>query len=93
MDKKIHLPTYVYKSKYRKDVLSALVNKPNLTQTDIIKTTSPKYISHMSRTMKELEEKKLIECKNPKDNNYKIYFPTHLGIKVAEEVKEYGNLK
>lgn len=91
MDKKVPLSIYVFKSKYRTEVLKTLVNNPFQTPSEILKKTPPKYISHMSRTMRELEEKELISCENPKDNNYKVYFPTELGIKVEEEIKKYNN--
>lgn len=47
----------------------------------------------MSRTMKGIQEKKLISCQNPKDYSYKIYLPTKLGIKIAEKVSIYGKSK
>ena len=90
MDKNVHLPVFIIKSSYRKDVLLNLVKHPNQTQSQIKEHTSPKYRSHMSRTMKELLDKELISCYNPKDHAYKIYFPTELGVKIAEEVHSYG---
>jgi predicted transcriptional regulator len=93
MDKKIHLPAFVIKSEYRKDVLLKLIEHPNQTQTQLKELTSPKYRSHMSRTMKELSEHNLITCHNPEDHSYKIYFPTTIGIQVGEEIESYKKTK
>lgn len=88
--KETSLPIFVIRSSYRKDVLFKLVEKPYQTQSQLLTKTSPSYKSHMSRTIKQLLDKKLIECENPKDPNYKLYSPTKKGLKVKEEIEKYG---
>jgi len=85
-----HLPTYVLRSKYRKDVFFEIIKKPYLTQTDLLKITPPNYRSHMARTIKELERYGLIECENPNEKRYKMYFATKKGLVIKEEIKKYG---
>lgn len=86
---KEHLPSFVLRSKYRKDVLFKLFEKPYQTQTQLLKDTSPKYRSHISRTMKELTEKNLVVCENPGAKLYKIYKPTKKAHVVKEEIEKY----
>ena len=91
MDKKDEksLPFFVLRSKYRKGVLFKIIEKPYQTQAKLLKETSPKYRSHLSRTIKELLEQDLIECENPNERMYKIYSPTDKALKVKEEIEKY----
>jgi len=41
------------------------------------------YKSHVSRTLKELTQMKLITCSNPKDRSYKFYKITPTGKELA----------
>ena len=49
------------------------------------------YKSHVSRSVSELTNKKLIVCLNPKDREFKFYKITELGKKVITEVKRITN--
>lgn len=88
--KEKHLPTFVLRSKYRKDVFFKLIEKPYQTQSELLKQTSPIYRPHMSRTMKELETEGLIECENPNETMHKLYKLTKKGFIVKEEIEKYG---
>lgn len=85
-----HLPSYILRSKYRKDVLFMIIEHPFQTQTDLLKQTSPKYRSHISRTIRELIGAGLIVCENPKEKTYKMYKPTEKAMTVKEEIEKYG---
>lgn len=87
--KEKHLTTFVLRSKYRKDVFFKLIEKPYQTQTQLLKQTSPIYRTHMSRTIKELQDEKLIECENPEEKTHKLYKLTKKGEQVKEEIEKY----
>jgi len=59
------------KSKYAPKQLSIFLNKP---------------ISHVSKTLKELRTKGLIECLTPSRKKARLYSITKLGSQVLEEV-------
>lgn len=46
------------------------------------------YRSHVSRGLKELTDKGLVRCKNPKDLKFKFYELTPEGKKMLKDVKE-----
>lgn len=52
-------------------VLNCLKNGKKISR-EIEKETGM-YKPHVSRTLKELKDKGLIKCLNPKDRNYKFY--------------------
>lgn len=78
------LISFVARSRKRRGILIMLCQKP-MSQAEIRKSMSM-YKSHVSRSLKELSEKKLIVCQNPKDRAFKFYKLTHLGAKAIKEV-------
>jgi len=80
MSNKEELLSFIRSSKRRKEVLK-LLSKKSLTATDIEEITGM-YKSHVSRTIKELSDKKLVYCKNPKDRVFRYYQATPLGKKI-----------
>lgn len=82
----------VLRAKNRIRALAALETTPKIA-AQIMKETGM-YKSHTSRTLKELEQKHLIKCKNPKDRAYKFYTLTKSGktiLKKAMEIKKNIN--
>jgi len=68
---KWELKGFIEASKYRKLVLKAL-NEKEKTPTELAKELNLK-LSHISRTLKELQEKKLVECLNPNARKSRYY--------------------
>lgn len=79
----VKLISYILRAKNRRNVLT-LLTKETLTPAQIMKRTKM-YESHVSRTLKELQQKKLIVCKNPEDRRYKFYKTTEIGRKIEKE--------
>lgn len=86
--KSSYLPAYVLRSNYRREVFFELSDNPASTQSYLLKKTSPKYRSHLSRSIKELLEYGLIECINPEDKTYKMYNLSKKGLEVKEEISK-----
>ena len=78
--------SFIIRSKNRFKVLSFMKDE-KVTPRQIMKSTNM-YESHVSRTLKELKQKKLIVCLNPEDRKYKFYKITRYGIKILEECKK-----
>lgn len=78
--------SFVLASSYRTDILKAL-SKSLGTPSTISKEIN-KSISHVSRTLRELSERNLVECVTPERRKGKIYKITDEGLKVAAKVLE-----
>ncbi len=76
---------YVNASTYRKKVLQSLA-KNTMTPREIERTINIK-ISHISRALTELKEKKLAECINPSIRKYKMYQLTKQGKDLVKRIK------
>jgi len=76
---------FVALSKRRREILSRL-QKQTISQHELRKLTNM-YKSHISRTLKELSERKLVLCVNPKDKAFKFYRITPLGKRTMKEVE------
>ena len=83
------LISFVARSKRRTEILLALKER-GMTQPEIRKRSNM-YKSHVSRSVSELTNKKLIVCLNQKDREFKFYKITELGKKVITEVKRITN--
>jgi len=79
------LISLVASSKRRFELLKIL-NKESKSQPELRRLTGM-YKAHTSRTLKELLEKRLIICRNPKDRVFKFYKITALGQKVFVEAE------
>jgi len=77
---------FIKASKYRMKILFALKNNKKTTKelTDM----TGFYISHVSKTLKELLNKKLITCLTPNLKKGKIYSITDLGTDVLDEIEK-----
>lgn len=71
-------------SKYRQNVLKALGEGPS-TPSDIANETGY-HLSHVSNTLSELVEKKLIECLTPDRRKGKLYDKTGEGKDLMENI-------
>lgn len=74
---------FVASSEYRKNVLRSLItpNVPLKLSKDL------KYNkSHVSRALKELSDKKMIECKNPDARKGRIYVILEYGKAILKEI-------
>ena len=78
--------SFIARSKRRLEILKLLAEKEK-SQLEIMKITQM-YKSHISRTIKELLEKKLIICKNLEDRVFKFYKITASGRKILKDIKE-----
>lgn len=81
------LLSFVRRSKRRKQILG-LLSKERLTAADITKRTGM-YKSHVARTIKELDKKKLLVCENPRDEVYKYYKLSRLGKEIILELSKF----
>jgi len=79
------LIAFILRAKNRKQILF-LLEKQDMYPGNIAKATKM-YKSHVTRALKELESKKLIQCKNPNDRSYKFYGITELGKKLLREIR------
>lgn len=78
------LVSFVSRSEHRKKILSIL-QKP-ITPSDIANKTGF-YLTHVSRALRELQEKKLVECLTPKERVGKYYKITRLGREILKEIE------
>lgn len=77
---------YVNCSEYRKKTLEYLDNK-STTPTNIAKGINI-LPNHISKVLKELSLKGLIQCLNPEARKGRIYEITEVGRKVNKDVKK-----
>ena len=80
------LISFVLRAKNRLQILSALEKESKYSGS--LAKEIKLYKSHVSRAIKELENKGLIVCKNPLDRSYRFYSLTPKGKKILEEVKK-----
>jgi len=78
------LLSFILRGKNRITILET-ISKDEVISAQIEEKTKM-YKSHVSRTLKELRKKKLIECVNPKDRYFKFYKITYTGKKVLETI-------
>lgn len=72
--------------KTRKLCLELLINGPK--KPIVIVKKSNIHMSHISRALRELEEKGLIECLTPNLTKNRIYGITQMGKEVFNKIKE-----
>ena len=76
---------FVIKGRIRKDILTN-IEKPKTAK--MLSKELSKHIQSVSRSLIELEKKKLIKCMNPNDDGFRFYETTQKGKKVLKEIKE-----
>ena len=77
--------SYVLRGTARKRFLKAL--KKGQKTTVQIREATGIHKSHLRRTIKELEAKRLVRCLTPKEPYHKFYTLTPLGRKVVRKVR------
>lgn len=78
--------TSFVKGHTRKKTLESLASSPK-TPTNIAKATEL-HLSHVSRALRELEERGLVECMTPEATKNRIYRITNKGEEVLERLRE-----
>jgi len=76
--------SFVLRAKNRIKLLNVLQDGQKVSAQ--IEKQTGMYKSHISRTLRELTEKKLIRCVNSKDRNFRFYELTSEGKKVILQV-------
>lgn len=87
---KKNVVSYVLRSKNRFKVMESLAGYGEKVQTQIEKETCM-YKSHVSRTLKELQDVDAAKCTNPDDRSYKFYTLTPKGKTILKKAKEIKN--
>jgi DNA-binding HxlR family transcriptional regulator len=84
----LELSGFIKRAKNRKVVFLALDKPmiPSELMQKIYKKSSNTYFNLVSRALRELKEKKLIEVINPKEKTGRIYQKTKLGKEVEKKV-------
>lgn len=77
---------FVNASKYRKDIVLSLHNKPKTPKE--LKEETEYYLSHVSNTLKDLSEKEIVKCLTEGRSKGRIYGLTELGKEIAEQIKK-----
>ncbi|MFH1256985.1 MAG: winged helix-turn-helix domain-containing protein [Candidatus Diapherotrites archaeon] len=72
------------RSKTKIDILKRLASKP-MTPTELSKELKL-HQSSISRSIKQLEQQKLVECLTPKQYNYRHYQATEKGKKILKQI-------
>ncbi len=75
---------FVLASEYRKKVMLALQDK--LSTPSIISEKTKIYPSHVSTTLAELVEKKLVVCTTPKLRKGRLYELTTTGMEILKNI-------
>ncbi len=79
--------SYVLRSKNRLRVMESIVKYGKAIPAQIQKETGM-YKSHVSRTIKELEDIDAVKCTNPDDRNYRFYALNQKGKTLLKKAKE-----
>lgn len=77
---------FVLASEHRKKVLLVIANNPQTPKE--IATKTGLYLSHVSKTLKELREKGLVELLSPSLRRGRIFSITPIGKELALVLKE-----
>jgi len=79
--------SFVISSEYRKKILKALESRPK-TPTEL-KNETGYYLSHISTTLKELEEKSLVTCLTPRRRKGKLFQLDESGQAIVNKLSKY----
>lgn len=80
----LNLKIFVSRSEIRVNVLRELNKSPDIAK--FLEKKLDKHMSAISRTLLELNDKKLVECLNPEADRFRKYQITDLGKKVLKEL-------
>ncbi len=79
------LISFAIKGRIRRQILLSL-SSPK-TPNKIAKNLNT-HLPTISRNLKELQDKNLVKCLNPKESSFRIYELTDLGKKILIKLKE-----
>ena len=79
---------FIVRSKYRKQVFEKISKK--LIQPSEIEKEVDLRFTHVTRELRNLKDKNLIECINPEDKKGRLYRLTSKGMKLKDEMKKEG---
>ena len=80
------LYAYVVSSEYRKLIVKTLNVRPTMPKEISELINKPQ--SHVSRALRQLEDKGIIVCINPQNKKGRIYRLTELGVEIAKLLLE-----
>ena len=78
---------FVLAGKYRSHVVEVLKEGPRTPKK--ISQQTGLYLSHVSKTLKELVNAGLVECLTPNLRRGRIYGLTSIGTEIAEQISDY----
>lgn len=81
----VDLYAWIKASEYRENVLLALDSKPSPPK-DIAEETGY-YLSHVSNTLSDLEDRGLANCITPDRRKGRLWAPTATGEEIISELK------
>ena len=76
---------YIMASKYREEIIKKLSNRNYLPS--VLAKEIKKQLAHVSRALKELKDKNLVECLNEDSKKGKIYTLTEYGKELSRLIK------
>jgi len=76
--------SFLIASSYRRKIMSCLINGPK-TPSAISKQTNIR-IEHVTRAIRELEEKNLVKCLTPRSRRGRLYEITKLGKETLNKI-------
>jgi len=77
----------VISSNYRKKILISLLERPKMPKE--ISSETKIYLSHVSKTLNELETMSLVKCLTPMLKKGRVYALTSDGEEIAKYIKKY----
>ena len=79
---------FILRSKYRTQVFSK-ISKKLIMPSQIEKEVDLRF-THVTRELKHLKDKELVECINPKERTGRLYRLTNKGMKLKEAMAREG---
>ncbi|MEM3389430.1 MAG: winged helix-turn-helix domain-containing protein [Candidatus Bathyarchaeia archaeon] len=76
--------SYVIASKYRKRIITSLLDSPKTPKQ--LSDQTKIYMSHISRTLRDLKERNIVECLIPYGRKGKLFSLTSEGRAIAEQI-------
>jgi predicted transcriptional regulator len=74
-------------SEYRRKILGSLANANYLTPSEIAEKTNIR-LNHISNSLKELKDNRLLICLNDEEKRGRLYKITELGKRVVKEYEQ-----
>lgn len=88
MTSELEILRFIISSKHREAILEVLAEAGELTPTQLSQELEV-VLSQISRTLKELQDKNLVDCKTPEAKKDRIYQITEKGRKILDRKPKY----